>query len=166
MNIIVREARPDDAEGIIRIFNPIIKSGKYTAFDTTFSVEEERRFIEGFSPKGIFLVAVNTEDSRVVGFQNVDPYAAYTHAFDHVGVIGTYVELSLRKQGIGKLLFEETFRRAREKGYLKLFTFIRADNDAALSAYLKQGFRIVGKAERQARINGKYIDEIIIEKFL
>ena len=32
--------------------------------------------------------------------------------------------------------------------------------------YLKLGFRIVGTAERQAKVDGKYIDEIVIEKFL
>lgn len=43
---------------------------------------------------------------------------------------------------------------------------MRADNAAALAAYLKQGFRIVGTAFRHAKINGHYVDEILIEKLL
>jgi RimJ/RimL family protein N-acetyltransferase len=35
-----------------------------------------------------------------------------------------------------------------------------------LAFYSKLGFRIVGTARKQARIGQKYIDEIIIEKFL
>jgi L-amino acid N-acyltransferase YncA len=96
----------------------------------------------------------------------MEPFATYTHAFDHVGVLGTYVDLACRRQGIGRLLFEATFEAARHKGYEKAFTFVRADNVAALVTYLKHGFHIVGTAERQARVNGKYVDEIIIEKFL
>jgi len=50
--------------------------------------------------------------------------------------------------------------------YEKLFTFIRADNVAALATYLNQGFHIVGTAKRQAKSNGMYVDEIVIERFL
>ena len=88
----------------------------------------------------------------------------YTHAFDHVGVIGTYVDLSRRRQGIGTRLFAATFEAARAKGYEKLFSYVRADNDAGLNAYLKHGFRIVGTAERHAKIGGRYIDEVLIER--
>ena len=55
---------------------------------------------------------------------------------------------------------------ARGKEYEKIFTFVRADNREALQFYLKLGFRVVGTAERQARIGGNYVDEVIIEKFL
>jgi RimJ/RimL family protein N-acetyltransferase len=55
---------------------------------------------------------------------------------------------------------------ARRKGYEKIFTFVRADNPAALATYRKQGFTIVGTARRHAKINGAYVDEIIIELFL
>ena len=40
---------------------------------------------------------------------------------------------------------------------------MRADNDAGLKTYLRQGFRVVGTAERQAKVDGRYIDEIVIE---
>jgi RimJ/RimL family protein N-acetyltransferase len=35
-----------------------------------------------------------------------------------------------------------------------------------LVAYLRQGFRIVGTAQRHAKIRGEYVDEIIIERML
>ncbi len=36
MDLLVREAQPDDAEAIVGIFNPIIEAGVYTAFDTSY----------------------------------------------------------------------------------------------------------------------------------
>lgn len=96
----------------------------------------------------------------------MEPFATYTHAFTHVGVLGTYVALLYRRQGIGRSLFRATFEAARCKGYEKLFTFIRADNVAALATYLNQGFHIVGTAKRQAKLKGRYVDEIIVERFL
>ena len=166
MDLQVREAQPDDAEAIVRILNSIIEAGVYTVFDTPFSIEVERKYIANFPGRGIFHVAVRRQDQQILGFQSMEPFATYTHAFDHVGVLGTYVDLQYLRQGIGRCLFEATFDAARGKGYEKLFTFVRSDNSAALASYLKQDFRIVGVAERQAKVNGRYVDEIIIEKFL
>jgi L-amino acid N-acyltransferase YncA len=166
MKLLIREARPDDAEAIINIFNPIIETGQHTIFDTPFTAEAEREFILNLHERGIFHVAVNQEEEKIVGFQSMEPFATYTHAFDHVGMLGTYVDRTARRQGIATQLFEATFKAAQLKGYEKLFTYVRADNPAALATYLNQGFGIVGTAKRQARIKGGYVDEIIIEKFL
>ena len=166
MDLLIREVVPDDAEAIVNIFNPIIEAGIYTAFDTPFTVEAEREYILNFPQRGIFHVAESIPDHKIVGFQSMEPFATYTHAFDHVGVLGTYVDQSHQRQGIAKRLFEVTFRAARQKGYEKIFTFVRADNERALAAYLNQGFQIIGRAKRQAKIKGKYVDEVMIEKFL
>ncbi|HUP38946.1 MAG TPA: GNAT family N-acetyltransferase [Vicinamibacterales bacterium] len=160
----IRDVRIEDAEEILAILNPIIAARCYTAMDTEFTIEQERHFIRTFPPRGIFLAANDTVSNRIVGFQNVSPFADFTRAFDHVGVIGTYVDLDLRRQGIATQLFAATYDAARQKGYEKFFSYVRADNDAALQTYLRQGFRIVGKAERQAKIDGRYVDEIVIER--
>ena len=166
MQLDIREARPDDAEGVVRILNPIIAAGVYTVFDAPFTSDAEREYIRKLPPRGIFLVAIAQPDDAVVGFQSMEPFAGYTHAFDHVGVLGTYVDLERRRQGIATRLFEATCAAALRKGYEKIFTFVRADNPGALETYLRQGFRIVGRAHRQARLGNRYVDEVIIEKIL
>ena len=55
---------------------------------------------------------------------------------------------------------------APSKGYAKLFAFVRADNLPALFTYLRHGFGTIGNARRHARIDGRFIDEILIEKLL
>ena len=166
MELEIREARPDDAEAIVAILNPIIAAGMFTVFATPFTSDAERDYITRFPTRGVFLVAVTRIDRRVVGFQSMEPFATYTRAFDHVGVLGTYVDLTCRRQGVATQLFQATFASAIRKGYEKIFTYVRSDNPAALQTYLRQGFRIVGTAQRHARVGGHYIDEIIIEKLL
>jgi L-amino acid N-acyltransferase YncA len=166
VDLLIREVQLDDAEAIVSILNPIIKAGVYTAFSTPFTVEAEQEYILHFPQRGVFHVAVCCHNQKVVGFQSMEPFATYTHAFDHVGVLGTYVDLSCRRQGVGRNLFRTMFEAAHCKGYEKLFTLIRADNVAALATYLNQGFHIVGTAKKQAKINGTYVDEIIIERSL
>ena len=161
MDLTIRDATAADAGPIARILNSIIAAGAYTALDTPFSVEEERAFIERFPARGVFHVAV--ADGQVAGFQNVEPFATYTRAFDHVGVIGTYVDLERRRRGIASRLFQATFAKAQPRGFEKLWAFVRSDNPAALSAYQRHGFTIVGTARKHARIGGRYIDEIMIE---
>jgi L-amino acid N-acyltransferase YncA len=160
----IRDATPDDAEAIVGVLNPIIEARAYTVLDTPFSVEAERNYIVNLPPRGIWKVAVRESDQRIVGFQILEPFANYTHAFDHVGTLGTYVDLALRRHGIARRLFAATFAAAEMKGFEKIFTFVRADNPAALQTYLRHGFVVIGTARRQAKIDGRYVDEILIEK--
>lgn len=166
MSIVVRQVTLEDAEGITQVLNPIIVEGLYTILDTTFTPEQEKQFIADFPQRGVFTVAVSEKDDKVIGFQNIEPFAQYTKAFDHVGVIGTFVCESVRGQGVSTQLFKSTFDVARQKGYEKLFAYVRSDNERALAAYLKQGFEVVGTAKKHAKVAGEYVDEILIELFL
>jgi L-amino acid N-acyltransferase YncA len=166
MDLLVREVRVEDAKAVVAIMNPIIAAGVYTAFDTPFTIDAEQAYLRGFPARGVFHVAVDPASQRVLGFQSMEPFATYSHAFDHVGTLGTYVDLAFRRQGIATALFEATFEAARRKEYKKLFTFVRADNPAALATYLKQEFAIIGTARQHAKINGAYVDEIMVERFL
>jgi L-amino acid N-acyltransferase YncA len=160
----IRPVRVEDAEGVIGVLNPLIQSRDHTVLDRVLTVNEERSFISGFPKRGVFHVAERDPDGLIVGFQNVEPFATYTGAFAHVGVIGTYVDPSGHRQGIGRLLFESTRLVAREKGYEKFFAFVRADNTGALSFYKRIGFNVIGVAKHHAKINGKYVDEVMIER--
>ncbi|MCB5358477.1 GNAT family N-acetyltransferase [Vibrio lentus] len=166
MSLTIREVTVKDAQGIIDVLNPIIIEARYTILDQTFTVDEEKAFIESFPKRGVFSVAVNEATSQLLGFQNVEPFATYTKAFDHVGIIGTYVDANSRGQGVAKQLFDCTFKSAKAKGYEKLFAYVRADNERALAVYLKQGFEIVGTAKKHGKIGDQYFDEVLIEKFL
>lgn len=166
MSLVIRQVTLDDAEGITNVLNPIIVEGLYTVLDTTFTPEQEKEFIAHFPERGVFTVALSDGGSKVIAFQNIEPFAQYTKAFDHVGIIGTFVCESARGKGISKKLFSSTFDVAKQKGYEKLFAYVRSDNERALSAYLKQGFEIVGTAKNHAKVRGEYVDEVLIEKFL
>ena len=160
----IRPVRVEDAEGVANVLNPLIQAGESTALDRVFTTDEERIFISGFPTRGVFNVAEKTEDGVIVGFQNVEPFATYTNSFAHVGVIGTYVDPSGHRQGIGRLLFEATRLAAKDRGYEKLFAFVLADNAGALAFYKRIGFEVMGTAKRHAKIKGRYVDEVMIER--
>jgi L-amino acid N-acyltransferase YncA len=163
LDLTIREAVVEDAAAVIAVLNPII-AAEPVAFDEPLTEANERDYIRTLSERGVFHVALLAGD--VVGLQSLEPFATHTHLFGHVGVLGTYVAAAHRRCGIAGRLLAATDAAARSKGYEKLFTYVRADNPAALAAYEALGFRVVGRAERQLKTRNRYVDEIIVERFL
>jgi L-amino acid N-acyltransferase YncA len=145
MEFSVRTAREEDAASIVELLNPLIR---------------------GFPERGVLNLAVCDDSQKLLGLQDVVPMSPGTGAFEHVGVISTFVSLDSHGQGIGRSLSEVTFRAAKRLGFIKISAAIRADNPRAVSFYLSQGFRIIGTAQRHAFIRGKYVDEILAERFV
>ncbi len=162
---VIRPVTPEDAGIVSRILNEIVAGGRHSVLDRTFSEDEERVFIEGFPPRGVFLVA-ELPERGVVAFQALEPYLAGSDAFAHVATMGTWVLESCRRRGLGKALCAVTFAAARENGFEKVFTDIRADNAESLAFHRALGFVEVGSAARQARYGDRYVDIVYVEKDL
>jgi L-amino acid N-acyltransferase YncA len=166
MDFSIRRVWEEDAQSIIELLNPIIAAGKYTIMDEQFSVEDQFAFIRGFPQRGVYNVAVANDSQKVLGIQDVMPISISAKAYYYIGEISTFVALDSRRKGIGTSLSQATFRAAKEQGFLKVMATIRADNPEAVSFYSSQGFRRIGTAHKHALVRGRFIDEIIMEKFL
>jgi L-amino acid N-acyltransferase YncA len=165
-SVVVRRATPDDAAAISAILNAAIADGRHSLLDTPFSVAEERRYIAGF-PAGGVLVVAELPGAGVVGFQSLEPYASFgTHAFDHVLTMGTYVDGSYRRCGIGRLLARHSLEAARLASCTRVLTEIRADNDVSLCFYSALGFTVVGVAHELAHLGGRLVDVVFVERRL
>ena len=163
--ISIRPATPDDADGVAAVLNGVIAGGRHSLLDTPFTVAEERTYIEALPERSFLLLAEAAGD--VLGFQTVIPWNTFTtHEFDHVATMGTYVDERHRRRGVGAALAAATFAAAAEMGYEKIFTDLRADNLDSLGYHLALGFTVVGAARRHARVAGRDIDVIFIERFL
>jgi L-amino acid N-acyltransferase YncA len=142
IDFIIREAVPGDAEGVVKIMNPIIEAGVFTVLENPITVEGERSYIENFPQRGVILVAQLTGNREIVGIRVLEPYAPGFSALDHVAVVGTFVKLPYRRMGIGSGLWRSIVNPGIEKGFEKVFTYVRADNQSSINFYLKLGFRI------------------------
>jgi L-amino acid N-acyltransferase YncA len=164
--ISIRRATPDDAAGVAAVLNGVIAGGRHSLLDTPFTVDEERAYIEAL-PERSFLHVAEAAGSGIVAFQTVIPWNTFTtHEFDHVATMGTYVDQRHRRRGTGAALAAASFAAALELGYEKVFTDLRADNLDSLGYHLALGFAIVGTARRHARVAGRDIDVIFIERLL
>ncbi|MCX6374304.1 MAG: GNAT family N-acetyltransferase [Actinobacteria bacterium] len=162
----VRKATPDDAAGVAAVLNGVIAGGRHSLLDTPFTVAEERAYIEALPERSFIHVAVSA-GSGIIGFQTVIPWNTFaTREFDHVATMGTYVDARQRRRGVGAALAAASFAAALALDYEKIFTDVRADNVDSLGYHLALGFTVVGAARRHARVEGRDIDVIFIERFL
>lgn len=166
MEFLIRRIREEDAKSIVALLNPIIQAGTYTIMDEPLSVDDQIEFIRAFPKRGVFHVAVCKEGQKVLGLQDVQPISTGVNALKHVGEISTFVSLASHREGIGRSLTQATFQAAKEQGFLKIMAAIRADNPQAIAFYLSQGFRVIGTAQKHAFVGGRYVDEILAEKFV
>lgn len=165
MGYSIRTVTDADAAPILELLNPIILAGTYTAMDKPFSIEDQAGFIRSFPQRGIYHIAIDNENHEALGIQDVMPIST-SDVFWHVGEISTFVALGSQRQGIGQSLCQATFQAVKEQGFLKLRATVRGDNPYALSFYQSQGFELIGVAIKHAFLQGKYIDEVLLEKFL
>ena len=165
MELLIRRVQEQDAAAILELLNPIIQAEIYTVMDEQFTVEDQTDFIRSFPEHGVYHIALAAEHQKVLGIQDVMPISS-SKTFKHVGEISTFVALTSHNQGIGQHLSQATFKTARALGYLKLRATVRADNLQALAFYQSQGFEQIGTARQHVFLNGRYIDEILFEKFL
>ncbi len=158
----VRRATPDDAAGVARVLNEAIADGRFTILDRPLAVADEEAFIEGLGPRGFVHVA-ETPAGEIVGAQTIAPLDDMVGSQDHVATMGTWVLAAWRRRGVGRALFAAGAAAARELGYAKVFTDLRADNEGSLAFHTSLGFTVVGRARRHVRIGGREIDALLIE---
>lgn len=160
----IRPVRRDDladAAGVADVLNGVIRERRYTVLAGHWTPESELAFLQSLGPRSELFVAEVAE--RIVGFQSIEPFAAYTAAMDHVAILGTYVRADFRDRGIGLRLAEKMFEFARTKGYEKAVIYVLADNLGGLAYYRRLGFQERGVLKRQSKIDGVYHDEVFME---
>jgi dephospho-CoA kinase len=160
----VRLGTAHDAEAIAAVLNGVVHEGGLTVMDHSFTVEEERDFLQRLPRRA--RVMVLTLAGVVCGFQVIEPYASYTGAMDHVASLGSFVASGLRCHGLGHGLAAVTLPVARNLDFAKIVINVRADNPGAQEFYASLGFQPCGRLVRQAFIDGHYVDELLYELLL
>jgi ribosomal protein S18 acetylase RimI-like enzyme len=82
-------------------------------------------------------------------------------------IYGVYVKREYQGQGIGSRLMAFTLEEiSKHEGIIKVILDVNPTQKAAYKLYRKFGFRKSGVIHRALRIDGKYYDEFLMEKFL
>jgi phosphinothricin acetyltransferase len=159
----VRVANLADAAAICRIYNQGIEDRVATLETEARTPAERAQWLEARDGRHPVLVA--EAEARVVGWASLNVFNP-RRAYDHVADLSLYVERDWRGRGAGRQLLDALVGRARELGYHKLVLAAFPWNEAGMRAYRRAGFRDVGIYREQGRLDGRWVDTIVMEKIL
>lgn len=161
--ITIRPATEDDCAAIARIYNEGILDRLATLETETRSVEERRQWLAGKSARHPVFVAESRGAVVAWGSLNVfNPRRCY----DHVADFSVYVARDRRGEGLGRAMLAHLVEAARAIGFHKLVLSTFPFNAAGVALYERMGFRAVGVYREQGRLDGKWVDILIMEKLL
>jgi L-amino acid N-acyltransferase YncA len=105
---------------------------------------------------------VAVEDGRVVGWAALMPVSAracYRGVTEH----SVYVADDARGRGVGSALMERLIASAEARGIWTIQTSIFPENAATVALHERLGFRVVGRRERIAQLDGVWRDTVLLE---
>ena len=162
-NLRLRGATAGDADAICRIYNQGIRDRVATLETEERTPEERAQWLGARDPRHPVLVA--EADGGVVGWASLNVFNA-RRAYDQVADLSLYVEREWRGRGVGRRLLDALVTRAIELGYHKLVLAAFPWNAAGRRAYGRAGFREVGIYREQGRLDGRWVDTVVMEKIL
>jgi RimJ/RimL family protein N-acetyltransferase len=141
----------------------VARERRYLGRTEAPSLEDARAFVAANIEKGNphFVAMV---DGRLVGW--CDIVASKNPVFAHCGTLGMGIVESCRGRGIGMQLITAALRKAKQNGLEKVELEVFDSNERAIALYRKVGFKDEGKKERSAKIDGRYMADILMGLFL
>jgi len=106
---------------------------------------------------------VAVDGGRVVGWVALSPTssrACYAGVVEH----SVYVSENARGGGVGKALMAALLASADSGGIWTIQTSVFPDNAASVALHESLGFRVVGRRERIAQLDGAWRDTVLLER--
>ncbi|MBT2733478.1 arsinothricin resistance N-acetyltransferase ArsN1 family A [Bacillus sp. ISL-7] len=156
-----RLASIDDLEAILNIYNQGIE-------DRIATLEQDQKDIEYMTEwfnkhKGRFAVIVIENNDEIVGWASLNPYSNRC-AYAGVADLSIYIRRDYRGKGVGSLLLKEIEYTATKNQFNKIVLFTFPCNKLGQGLYRKNGYREVGIFKNQGKLDGRFVDVMIMEK--
>jgi phosphinothricin acetyltransferase len=162
-DIAIRPAAVGDAAAICEIYNQGIID-RIATLETELRTPEERcGWLAARGPRHPVVVAET--GGTVVGWASLNQFNPRA-AYDHVADMSVYVERGWRGRGVGRQLLDRLAAIAREVGYHKMVLAAFPWNAVGVALYERVGFARVGVYREQGRLDGRWVDVLLMEKLL
>ena len=158
----IRPARAADASVIADIYNQGI-ADRGATFETTPRTPAE--VLTWLDTADRFPVIVAERQGDVIGWASLSSYRP-RGCYAGIGEFSIYLDRAARGQGHGRRLLEALIETAAAHGYWKLVSRIFPSNAASRALCRACGFREVGVYEKHARLDGQWLDVVIVERLI
>jgi L-amino acid N-acyltransferase YncA len=106
---------------------------------------------------------VATLEGEMVGWAALSPVSRRA-VYRGVAEVSVYVADRARRRGVGRALLNTLIERAEAAGLWTLQAGIFAENVPSIRLHEEAGFRLVGRRERIAELDGRWRDTVIYER--
>ena len=103
------------------------------------------------------------EDGILLGFAKVLPTST-RECYKGVGEVTIYLHSQGGGRGIGTQLLQHLVDLSEQQGFWTLKASIFPENKASLRIHEKCGFRVVGRHEKIAQLDGVWRDTLLVER--
>lgn len=131
----------------------------WLAFTEAPPYEHARKFVEGLIRDNDIQVYAVIGDT-VVGWCDITRRKRDTYA--HTGSLGMGIIKPHRGKGLGERMLVECIRQAKSNGLEKVCLDVYSHNAAGIKLYEKLGFQYEGKRIKEAKIDGKLLDVVLM----
>ena len=157
---IVRDARPEDLDAIVAIYNQTIPSRMATADLDPIHPEQRAAWLNEHTPDHR-PVWVAERDGEVVGWLSVSPFRDRV-AYDGTAEVSVYVDAGHRGEGVGWALLSRAVGHASELHLNKLIGLIFGHNESSLKLFERAGFERWGVLPGVCRLDDRDADVVIV----
>jgi L-amino acid N-acyltransferase YncA len=159
----VRNATVADAAAIAEIYNQGIEDRVATYETEPRSAEDQQAWLRAIADR--YPAVVAQIDGEIIGWAGAGPYRA-RECYRGIGEFSMYVRRDWRGQGVGDLVLAALIAEAERLGLWKLVSRVFPFNEASRALCRKHGFREVGVYEKHARLDGRWLDVVIVERLI
>ena len=155
-----------DRKAIIDNINTICAETIYLPSNWYVPTYAWETILNGSEADGIQqIIAVVKVNEQVIGHGRLF-LEGFGHKNKHVIDVGLALLAPYRNMGIGSALLSYLIDWAETAGYEKMTATILSNNIRARKVFDKHGFEAEGLRVQQFKIGDKYLDEVLVAKFL
>jgi L-amino acid N-acyltransferase YncA len=155
-----RAATLTDAEAIARIYNEGIEDRVATFETRPRTAADVQGWFDGVHP-----IVVAEDEGRVLAFASTSTYRP-RDCYAGIAEFSVYVAREARGRGAGRAVMQALIAEAERAGFWKLVSRVFPHNTASLGLLRSIGFREVGRYEKHGKLDGEWLDVVIVERLL
>ncbi len=160
----IRYASPEDVHAIMHIWNTNI-SNTFNTFNSNIKTESEVEDTILERKKRRFGFFVAECDRKVIGFATYFQFRSgigYSKTLEHT----IFVSDKIQRHGVGKALMARLLEDAKRKNFQSIFAGVSGSNERAVKFHASLGFQVVAELPRVGYKFDKWLDLILMQKFL
>ena len=161
----VRDAAESDLEGILEIYNDVIRTSTAVYSVEPVALEERRSWLAARRERG-FPVLVATDGPEVLGFASFGDWRGNWNGYRYTVEHSVHVRAEVRRRGVGRELVEALIPRARDLGRHVMIGSIDATNLDSLLFHQRLGFERVAHFREVGRKFGRWLDLVFMQRWL